>query len=179
MEIIMKRAANDNSGMLVLSLLFASLLSSCCTPGVKPEDANVFQAACGLYSGDYEAQKKSRQADLEKSRSEMTRQRSESQQLATELSQAKQEKAALQERMERLSRDNQLLEMRISSLSEATSAEKREKAKRLEKLNRIKKELESVRTRFGQKKDSIETTIKEVERLEREVSTLRSIILSQ
>ena len=179
---IMKQVKNGNSRVLrvngALVLLLAGLLSSCCTPGVKPEDANVFQAACGLYSGDYEAQKKARQADVEKSRSEVANQQSESQQLESDLSQVKQEETALRERLGQLSVDNQLLETQISGLSEATAAEKRAKAKKLEKLNRIKKELEAVKMRFGQDQDTIEATAKEVDRLEREVSALRSIILS-
>jgi len=163
----------------VCIFLLVTLLSSCCAPGVKPEDANVFQAACGLYSGNYEARKKSRQKDVEKSRGELARQQSESKRLTAELSRARQEEAILRKKMEQLSANNKLLETQISNLRETTAAEKRQKEKRQEELNRINRELEIVKMRFGWEQDSVEDVANEVERLEKEVDTLRSIILSQ
>ena len=54
--------------LIIVGLILT--LSACCSPGVKPEDANIFQAACGVSSGQYQRDLDAAEAEAAASASE-------------------------------------------------------------------------------------------------------------
>ena len=56
-------------------------LSACCSPGVKPEDANLFQASCGIASGDFDKQLEDDRKQAASSRQVLEDEKSKSQTL--------------------------------------------------------------------------------------------------
>ena len=154
-------------------------LSSCCTPGLKPEDANLFQAACGITSGDFEKQTTDLQKQADASQEAKSEEKKEAERLEAELHTHQKEHARLKKRLSDLERENEELNSRVSALKEDTAFTKRRKKEQQNKLESIQQKIRDVKLKSTS--DQLNTIEYEAEltQLKREVATLRAIILSQ
>lgn len=154
------------------------LLSSCCTPGVKPEDANLFQAMCGLSSGAFKEQTSKRQEEAASSKSAVQQEQQQAEVLRVNLVVVEQERAELHARLASIDQENKVLERQVAGLREGTAAEQQIKKKRQQEFLAIKQQIRQARQQYTPDQTATDGYAAEVEKLEREVKTLRAIILS-
>lgn len=167
---------SEKSNYLVISAL-VMMLSACCSPGVKPGDANLFQAGCGVVSGQYEEDLDEKQKLVDESSQEASTEKGRSLQLETMLVQRKSDhKTALQE-LAALEEKNSTVSNTIHAMQTKTQQDQKLKKDYLQKLQQLKSDIETLKTQVSETPDDdYRVTIEE---LKREVETLRIIVLGQ
>lgn len=172
-----RRATESLARSLIIAL--SLVVSACCTPGVKPEDANLFQAMCGLGSGDFEDQLESDQNQVALSRQELETEKAKSDTLSTTLEASKTELASLLKEIDQMQKENRRLETQISAMQTETAAAREEQARLQARLQTVEVQLAALKTRAAEEQHALEQYNAEKARLQREIELLRSIISSQ
>jgi hypothetical protein len=164
---------------LLFLLILCNLTASCCKPGIKPEDANLFQAACGLVTGDFHQQVEEDNEAANLSKQEVEKERSTTKMLESDLDIIQAERDRLLNELIKLENSNRELVSKINKLYTDSVNTQQKRASRLSKLAMIQSEIEILRKRIYQEQilqDSYQT---ELSRLKQQIETLRKIILSQ
>lgn len=162
---------------LILSICV--LISSCCTPGVKPEDANLFQAMCGLSTGDFEDQLEQDQSQVASSRQTLEVEKSRSDALNSDLERSKTELKNLLAELDQMEKENQRMEARISAMRTDTAEAELQQARLREKLETIQNQLSALKQKAAREQDAFDQYSAEKTRLKQEIEVLRMIIASQ
>ncbi len=157
--------------------IVALTLSACCSPGVKPEDANLFQASCGVASGQYEEDLKDKQKQVNESSHENSTERGRSMQLETMLVTRQSEYEIAQQDLDSLKDENRILANKIDAMQAKTQKDQSLKKQYLSQLGQLNSDIEMLKTRVSEAPD--ENHLVELEALKREVETLRVIVLGQ
>jgi hypothetical protein len=164
---------------LLFLLILCNLTASCCKVGIKPEDANLFQAACGMVTGDFHQQVEEDKEAANLSKQEVEKERSTTKMLESDLDIIQAERDRLLNELIKLENSNRELVSKINKLYTDSVNTQQERASRLSKLAMIQSEIETLRKRIYQEQilqDSYQT---ELSRLKQQIEILRKIILSQ
>jgi chromosome segregation ATPase len=132
------------------SILFFSLsimvLQGCAAPGVRPEDANIFQQAGNLGSGEFERQTNRKRLNVIQSEQELV-------QAQARFDALRRNSAALQQQKQQLDREywlitqkNIKLEKNIQTIQIKNSNDKRKQKVAQRKLNKIKQQAKVVQS---------------------------------
>jgi Mg2+ and Co2+ transporter CorA len=164
---------------LLISVSLCILVSSCCTPGVKPEDANLFQASCGLASGEFDRQLESDRNRAASSRQVLDEEKSRSQTLKTDLLTRKAERDRLLTELDEMEDENRRIEAQIGHMR-ADSAKARQQRTDLQaELVRIQGQVEALKQKTSVEQDALHQYQSEASRLKQEIEILRMIISVQ
>ncbi len=155
------------------------LLSSCCTPGVRPEDANLFQASCGIVSGDFDRQLENDRKQATKSRRTFETEASRSRTLQTDLEAKKAERRRLLIELDDMEEDNRQLEAQIRKMRVDSSNVEEDRIRRLDELKRIQDKLEILRLKASVEQDAFDQYHAEVSRLKQEIDVLKGLYSAQ
>jgi chromosome segregation ATPase len=162
---------------IYMPIIAVLCLSACCTPGIRPEDANIFQAACGISTGDFDRQVEAAQDEAQKSESMLETEKTRSQRLEGELAVRKQERQRLEYQLARLIESTSEYEAQILAIRTETDDDLRQRENWLEQIARINAEMEHLQSQ--QSKLSIELFQQKIEALKQEIEVLRRISLEQ
>ncbi len=154
------------------------LLQACCSPGVKPEDANIFQAACGVSSGQYQQDLEASEKEAAKSREEVNLEAERSRDLENELQTSQNRYQKAQMELNRLEQDNRTLERNIAAMKTASKKDKELKKQRFAELNRLNGEISQLKSSLEAEPENGQY-IEQLNILKQEVETLRLIVLEQ
>lgn len=155
------------------------LLTSCCTPGVRPEDANLFQAMCGLGTGEFEDQLENDQNQAASSRQALEAEKSKSDALSTGLETSKAELEQLLSELDQMEQENRRIEAQISAMQTNTEEASQEQEQLQAKLETIQDQLEVLKQKASVEQKAFEQYNAEKARLKQEIDVLRMIISSQ
>lgn len=153
-------------------------VTACCTPGVKPEDANIFQAACGISSGEYERQSLALQIEAGASADSVSREQAANDSLMKISSDKQAQIRHLQAQLNMLNEENRQLQAEIDAMEASTQQQVTLKQKQQAQLDQVNSDLRILEARLAKgQADSLEQ--QEMERLQQEVATLRRVLISQ
>ena len=155
------------------------LLTSCCTPGVRPEDANLFQAMCGLGTGEYEDQLENDQTQVTSSQQVLEAEKSRSQVLTSDLESSKAELEDLLIELDEMENEHRRIETQISAMQTNTEEARLERSQLQARLETIQNQLEALKTKASAEQNAFEQYNAEKTRLKQEIEVLRMIISSQ
>ena len=164
--------------ILVLTSL-CILVSACCSPGIKPEDANLFQASCGIASGEFEKQLESDKAQLASSQQNLEEEELTTQTLETDLESMKAERARLLIKLDKMEHENRQLEVKIGKMRADSENEKDQQANSRAELIKIQGELEALKQKAAVEQETLQQYHSEAARLQQEIEVLRMIISAQ
>lgn len=164
----------------LLAVMSACMLfSSCCTPGVRPEDANLFQAMCGLSTGEFDDQLENDRNQVASSRETLEAEKSRSQDLTTDLETSKTELTTLLKEIDQMEQENRRMEAQISAMQTASAEAEQEQARLQGKLETIQDRLAALKQKAAVEQDAFEQYNAEKTRLKQEIEVLRMLISSQ
>ena len=164
---------------LLVSVSLCILVSSCCTPGVKPEDANLFQASCGIASGEFDRQLESDRNQADSSRQALEEEKSRSQTLKTDLVTRKAERDRLLKELDEMEKDNRRIEEQIGQMRADSVKAKQQRTDLQAELVRIQGQVEALKQKTSVEQDALHQYQSEASRLKQEIEILRMIISVQ
>jgi chromosome segregation ATPase len=164
---------------LFFLLIVCNLTASCCKPGIKPEDANLFQAACGMMSGDFDRQIEEDKEAAKLGSQEIKKERSATKTLESDLDKKQVERDRLLNELVDLENNNRKLASEIDKLYNESVDAQQERAHRLAQLTIIQSKIKALRKKVSQEQTLQDSYQAELFRLKQEIETLRKIILSQ
>ena len=164
---------------LLVLISICLLFSSCCTPGVRPEDANLFQAMCGLGTGEFEDQLENDQTQVTSSQQVLEAEKSRSQVLTSDLESSKAELEDLLTELDEMENENRRIETQISAMQTNTEEARLERSQLQARLDTIQNQLEALKTKASAEQNAFEQYNAEKTRLKQEIEVLRMIISSQ
>ena len=177
MGIVMKGTKIQSKLLLLVSLCV--LLSSCCSPGVRPEDANLFQAACGIASGEFDRQLENDRNQATSSQKVLEAEKSRSQTLKTDLDKRKAERDRLLIELDEMEKENRRIDAQIRNMRADSAKAKQERTRLQTELRKIQDQLEVLKLKASAEQDAFYQYNAEVSRLKQEIATLRMIISIQ
>ena len=169
------------SNFRTLPTLFCGVLfvSACCKPGIRPEDANLFQAFCGVTTGDFDKQLESDKYRAAASRQALDAERSKTEILQTDLETKKMQRDQLLKELRELETENQKMEAQISKmLTDSTISEQKHAGLEAE-LRRIQDKLADLKQKASVEQEALDQYLSEKSQLKQEIETLRMIISAQ
>ena len=170
----MKDKAPILSYLAILGVLF---LSACCKPGIRPEDANIFQAACGITTGDFDRQVEAAQQNAKDSETMVATEKARSEELESELADRQEERQQLETELSKLIDSTIEIESQIKAIRTETEVDMLQRERRLKELTRINAEMEQLKSQ--QSKLTVDAFQRKIEALKQEIEVLRRISLEQ
>ncbi len=155
------------------------LLSSCCAPGTRPQDANFFQAFCGVTSGQFEKQFESDRNQAATSRQKLEIEQFRSRNLQTDLEKKKAEHDVLLLELAEMENINLQIYTQITKMQADSEKAKLKRTRLHAKLATIKQQVEALKHKASIEQNAIRQHRSEVSRLKQEIETLRMIISAQ
>lgn len=172
----MSRLSTKRLNYLILPVL-GSVLTGCCSPGVKPGDANVFQAGCGVASGQYERGLDEKLEQLEDSLQANNTEQDRTLRRETILIGRKSTHKKAQNELAEVEGENRKLAESIQTMQVNTQSDRTLKQQYLQKLQRLNTDIEALKNKVSETpNDDYRVKIRE---LKSEVETLRLIVLGQ
>ena len=168
-----------NPARLLALVGLVMLVSACCSPGTRPEDANLFQASCGMASGDFDEQLKSDKAQAESSREALNAEQHTAQTLEADLESVKAERIRLLTELDEMAKESHQLEAQIADMqADSERAKNQQKALHADQ-ERIEEELVILKQKASVEQDAYLHYRTEAARLKQEIDVLRMIISAQ
>ena len=169
----------DIKSRIVLYTIFVAVLmvSGCCKPGIRPEEANIFQAACGITGGDFDKQLDAAHEEKRQSEANLKSEQKRVEQLQTKLADKQMEHARLLEELGVLEQSSRELEDKIKTIRTATEEDKILIGERLSELNEINSEMERLKLEQGRMTN--DEFQRKLDSLRKEVEVLRRISIEQ
>ncbi|MCB1754515.1 MAG: hypothetical protein KDJ38_03275 [Gammaproteobacteria bacterium] len=158
--------------------LMLAQLQACCSPDVKPGEANIFQAACGVSSGQYQQDLDKKQAEADRSRSELQAEQGRSDDLQDDLAVARFRRQQAETELLEMEQQNHLLEQEIRQMSATTEQDKQTRQQKLAELEKLNTEIAVLKANLRNEPDNPQY-LDELDALKKEVETLRMIVLEQ
>jgi chromosome segregation ATPase len=154
-------------------------VTACCSPGVKPEDANLFQASCGIASGDFDKQLESDRNQAASSRQALEEEKSRTQTLKTDLEPRKAERDRLLTELNEMEIENRQIEAQIGKMRVDSAKARQQHTDLQAELVRIQGQLEALKQKASIEQDDLHQYHSEASRLKQEIEVLRMIISAQ
>ena len=166
------------TGFRLTTVLSASVLAAgCCSQNVRPGEANIFQAACGVSSGQYQRDVEEKQEEASSTRAELQEEQSRSLDLKGKLADTEERYLTMQQELDQLEANNLSLSRQIAALSQNTQ-EDRDKQVRLQKtLGKLNLDISTLKSKLAESPDVSDQS--KLNKLKQEVETLRLIVLEQ
>jgi len=153
-------------------------LFSCSAPGVKPQDANLLEAAVNLSSGEFEGQLSRDQLKLQESREILNTQSNENQRLNTELESLVLQKQSLDSQLINLQTENLRLEQLANQTKAKTAIQQIERDKQQAKVRALNSSINKLKNKNVSQEGNKEYESK-VLSLQQEIGLLRQMIINQ
>ena len=153
-------------------------LSACSAPGVKPEDANLLEAAVNISSGEFDTQLSREKFKLKESQDALNAEADKNQNLNTQLQSLTVEKKAFDRQLDILQAENRKLTQQANqtkALNSLQQAERKQQVYKIKKLNSSISKLKRKRASAGGNKEYKE----KITALQREINVLRKMISNQ
>ena len=150
----------------------------CSAPNVKPEDANLIEAAVNISSGEFDNQLSRKQFKLKNSQDTLNSEAEKNKSLKKQLQSLTVQKQVLDRQLVTLQNESARLSQQINQTRTATNLQK---AQRNKQMNRIKK-LNSSISKLKRKKASASGNKEyktKIANLEQEIQVLRKMISNQ
>jgi chromosome segregation ATPase len=166
--------------LIVLPIIIALGVSSCASTNVRPSDANLFQAAGNIHSGEFDRQLQRKQLDLGTSQADVQKEKQRQQALTQSLQQQRQILASAQADLNNIKQENAALELAIENKHYETEQEKQKKAHLLARIKKLKKNVIVVE-RTKTKVVSTSSAAKyrgRINQLKKEIAVLRKMAAS-
>ncbi len=163
-------------------LIITGLLSSCTSLGVRPKDANLFEAIGNHNSGEFQRQTRRQLLVLNDSKRGVTKQRRETESLRATLKRSKEEKRLLVGNLNKLRVSNQLLEKQILAINVKNQAELSRKNSLVDKVLILNKKIDTLKKEIMFKsKSSLSSSAyeKKISVLKSQIRILRKLMLAQ
>jgi chromosome segregation ATPase len=176
--LLFMKGTKIQSQLLVLVSL-CLFVSSCCSPGVRPEDANLFQASCGIASGEFDRQLENDRNQAASSQKVLEAEKSRSQTLKTNLDKRKAERDRLLTELDEMEKENRQIDAQIRNMRADSAKAKQERTRLQTELRKIQDQLEVLKLKASAEQDAFHQHHVEVSRLKQEIATLRMIISIQ
>ena len=162
---------------IAIVLCAGVLTAGCCSQEVRPGEANIFQAACGVSSGQYKRDVEEKQQEASSTRKALQTEKRRSINLENKLADTEERYQVMQRDLEQLEADNLMLSRQIATLSQATQ-EDRDKQDRLEtQLGQLNLDISALKSKLADSPDAADE--RKLQKLKQEVETLRLIVLEQ
>lgn len=172
----MNRLRTKRLNTLIIPVL-VSVLTGCCSPGVKPGDANVFQAGCGVATGQYERGLDTKLEQVDESRRVNKTEKNQTLQRETMLISRKNTHKQSQNELAEIEDKNTRLAESIQTMQVQTKKDQALKEQYLQKLQQINLEIETLKNEVSDTNN--EDYLTKIQALKNEVETLRIIVLGQ
>ncbi|MGV6808463.1 MAG: hypothetical protein ACWA5U_01160 [bacterium] len=166
--------------IVVLPISFAGLVSACASSNVRPSDANLFQAAGNIHSGEFDRQLKRKQLELGASQVAVQQEQQRQQVLSQSLQQQRKILAEAQVDLNNIKQENAALALAIENKRYATDQEKQKKAVLLTRIKKLKQDVIIVeRTKTKVVSSSAAAKYRgRINQLKKEVALLRKMAAS-
>lgn len=164
---------------LFVACLLIAMIGGCASPGVRPGDANVFQAAGNLATGEFDKQLERDKLDLSSSEQQLEQEQATSTSLGVTLDSRRAEKEELERNLVLLGSKNDALENEIRSIEAATATRVKARNQQLARLAGIRKEIDKLAEQIAASAIDSEYYRIRIERLSREIEILRGVALNQ
>lgn len=153
-------------------------LQACCSPDIKPDEANIFQAACGVSSGQYEDDLEKTRAEAQLSREQLKAEEDRSKDLQSDLKTTQFRHQRAEAELQAMEQQNQLVAQKIKSMSMATEKDKLSQKQKIDELQRLNADIAGLKANLQNEPDNPQH-LEELEALKQEVETLRMIVMEQ
>ena len=169
---------NSQTKLLALAGI-PMFVTSCCTPGIRPEDANLFQASCALATGDFERQLENDKSKAAATQKTLETETNKADALETDLRATKAERDRLLQELHEMEKENQRIEAQITRLRAESKITDQKRAGLNAELRRIQGEVEVLKQKAAIEQGAFVEYMSEKARLKQDIETLRMIISAQ
>jgi len=164
--------------LLIFSVI--SGLSACSAPGVKPKDANLFEAATNISSGEFDSQLSRKKFKLKNSQNAITKENTQNQALNKQLDSVKAQKQVLDKQLLVLQSQNKSLFYQANQTRDINSAQQTKRNLQIEKINKLNVSISNFKANQRKASSSSNKAYKvKVDSLKREIDVLRKMINNQ
>jgi chromosome segregation ATPase len=166
--------------LIVLPIIIALGVSSCASTNVRPTDANLFQAAGNIHSGEFDRQLQRKQLNLSTSQAGVQKEKERQQALTQSLQQQRQILVSAQTDLNNIKQENAALERTIENKHYETAQEKQKKTQLLARIKKLKQNVIVVE-RTKTKVVSTSSAAKyrgRINQLKKEIAVLRKMAAS-
>lgn len=166
--------------IVVLPISFAGLVSACASSNVRPADANLFQAARNIHSGEFDRQLQRKKLELGASQVAVQQEKQRQQVLNQSLEQQRKILADTQVDLNNIKQENADLALAIENKRYVTDQEKQKKAALLARVKKLKQNVIIVeRTKTKVVSSSSATKYRgRINQLKKEITILRKMAAS-
>lgn len=164
----------------LLIIAIASSISACTAPGVKPDDANLFEAATNISSGEFDNQLSRKRLELKSSQDAVNRENAKSQNLNKELNSVTAQKQALDKQLNTLQIQNNQLLQQANKTRAKNSIQQAKRNQQIEKIKQLNSSISNFKRKQHKVSSSSNIEYKsKVSSLKQEISVLRQMISNQ
>lgn len=163
---------------VIFTILSSLSLIACSAPGVKPEDANLLEAAVNISSGEFDTQLSREQFKLNESQATLNKEADKNQRLTGQLQTLEIEKKALDNQLTTLQQENALLVQQTNETKAATVAQQNQREQQLRKIRAINSSVSKLKNGNVSPEGNDEYKEK-ISSLEQEITVLRQMISNQ
>ncbi len=153
-------------------------LSACSAPGVKPEDANLLEAAVNISSGEFDSQLSREQFKLKNSQDALNAEADKNQSLNAQLQSLTVQKKALDRQLVVLQVENRKLTQQANQTKAINSLQKAERKKQVYKIEKLNSSISKLKRKRVSAGGNTEYKTK-ITALQREINVLRKMISNQ
>jgi chromosome segregation ATPase len=164
----------------LLIIIIISGLSACSAPGVKPKDANLFEAATNISSGEFDSQLSRKKFKLKKSQDVVNAENTQSQDLNKQLHSVKAQKQVLDKQLVTLQKQNKALFYQANQTRAINSAQQTKRNLQVAKIKKLNLSISDFKAKQRQASTSSNSEYKvKVDSLKNEINVLRKMISNQ
>lgn len=163
----------------ILYITISSLsLLGCSAPGVKPEDANLMEAAVNISSGEFDNQLSRKQFELKNSQDALNNEAEKNQKLKKQAQSLAAQKQALDRQLAVLQSESTRLSQQISQTRAATSHQQEQRDNQVSKIKKLNSSITKLKGQRATASGNNQYQLK-VENLKLEIQVLRKMISNQ
>jgi len=159
-------------------IIFSFGLISCSAPDVKPQDANLLEAAVNLSSGEFEGQLTREQFKLQESRELLDKESEKEHRLNTELQTLTSQKQSLDNQLANLQNENRRLVQLSNQTKAETISQQRQRQRQQSKINSLNTSITKLKGANVSQEGNDEYKTK-ISSLQKEIELLREMISNQ
>ncbi len=153
-------------------------LSACSAPNVKPEDANLLEAAVNISSGEFDNQLSREQFKLKNSQDALNAEADKNQNLNAQLQSLTVQKKAFDRQLDVLQAENRSLTQQANQTKALNSLQKAERKQQVNKIKRMNSSISKIKRKRASAGGNKEYKTK-ITALQQEINVLRKMISNQ
>jgi len=153
-------------------------LSACSAPNVKPEDANLLEAAVNISSGEFDSQLSREKFKLKNSQDALNAEADKNQNLNAQLQSLTVQKKAFDRQLDVLQAENRRLTQQANQTKALNSLQKSERKQQVNKIKRLNSSISKIKRKRASAEGNKEYKTK-ITALQQEIKVLRKMISNQ